>query len=158
MDTTANLLCVALPLLPVLWLWGRPLFTGRWRSAGWFTGTAVLCAAATSVVWLTGALAGTSLDAEEACHRDGAVYDRAYRAAHAREDERWFPLHDRCSAAHDLVPVWVDPALVLLPAAALACLGAAVGVTVRTRRTGPPAPGRPRPEKPRPEKSRPEKS
>ncbi|MFB7594126.1 hypothetical protein [Streptomyces sp. NPDC056160] len=135
MDAIATLLCLAVPVLPVLWLWGRPLFTGRWKSAGWFTGTAVLCTAAGAVTWLVGALAGTSLDAEEACHRDGAFYDSAYRAAHAQEGERWFPLHDRCSATHDLVPSWVNPALVVLPLLALVCLGVAVRMAVLQRRT-----------------------
>ncbi|MEU7055348.1 hypothetical protein [Streptomyces sp. NPDC046197] len=134
MDVIANSLCLAVPTLPVLWLWGRPLFNGRWKTPGWFTGTAVLCTLATVVTWLVGAFAGSSLDAEEACHRAGAHYDSAYRAAHWQEPSRWFPLHDKCNAAHDLVPPWVNPALVILPVLALACLGVAVRLVVANRR------------------------
>ncbi|GHH83630.1 hypothetical protein GCM10018793_46200 [Streptomyces sulfonofaciens] len=134
MDTIANSLFLAVPALPVLWLWGRPLFTGRWRTPGWFVSTALLCVVATVATWFIGALAGTSLDAAESCTAAGFSYDSAYRSAHWREASRWFPLHDKCNATDDLVPAWVNPALVLLPLLALTCLGAAVRLAVAHRR------------------------
>ncbi|MBG0569294.1 hypothetical protein [Actinoplanes aureus] len=117
-------LVAAGPAALVLWLWGRPLLTGRWRRPGWFVATAVLGVLAAAVTWFIGAFAG-GLDPEESCHTSGTTYDPAYRAAHWREPSRWFPLHDRCNADYDLVPAWVNPALVLLAVLVAACLGMA---------------------------------
>ncbi|WP_199236051.1 hypothetical protein [Micromonospora sp. S4605] len=135
MGLIAYALCLAIPTLPVLWLWGRPLFTGRWTTPGWFIGTAGLCVGATAVTWFVGAFAGSSLDPEESCHAAGATYDSAYRSAHWQEPSRWFPLHNRCNASYDLVPAWVNPALVLLPLLAIGCLGVAVRLAVARRGT-----------------------
>jgi hypothetical protein len=60
-------------------------------------------------------------------------YDESYRAAHRREPQRWFPLHDRCGASYDLVPAWVNPALVVLSVLSLGCLGVAGWLVVRRR-------------------------
>ncbi|MGW4233528.1 hypothetical protein ACWEF9_30435 [Streptomyces sp. NPDC004980] len=121
---------------PGLWFWFRSLAAGRWRhSTGWFAGTAVLLVVATGVTYLGGSLAGGSLDPEEACHADGQTYDPEYRRANFREYTQWFPLHDRCHAGYDLVPAWVNPALVALPVLALACLAYAVRLAVLHRRT-----------------------
>ncbi|GAA3007600.1 hypothetical protein [Streptomyces fulvorobeus] len=122
-----GLILLALLLLllagPGLWFWGRSLATGRWRqSAGWFAGTAVLLLVATGTTYLVGSMAGTSLDPEESCHAVGQNYDRAYIREHFEEQTRWFPLRDACNADHDLVPVWVNPALVALPTLAVASL------------------------------------
>ncbi|AEW99223.1 hypothetical protein [Streptantibioticus cattleyicolor] len=126
---------IAVIALPVLWLWGRPLFTGGWRSPGWFAGTAGLCLVLTGVTWLVGALSGTSLSREKSCHAAGADYDRAYQHDHWREASRWFPLHNKCNATYDLVPAWVNPTLVALPVAAVVCAGVAVRLAVADRRT-----------------------
>jgi hypothetical protein len=80
-------------------------------------------------------LAGASLDPEEACHRAGEAYDRAYRRANFKEYTRWFPLHDKCHAGYDLVPAWVNPVFIALLVLALAGLVYAVGLTVVQRRT-----------------------
>ncbi|MEV4542951.1 hypothetical protein [Micromonospora echinaurantiaca] len=135
MGLIAIFLCLAAPTLLVLWLWVRPVFAGRWKNPGWFVGTAGICAVATAVTWFLGAFAGSSLDAEESCHAAGVTYDDAYRSAHWREPSRWFPLHNKCNATHDLVPAWVNPALVVLPLLAAACLGLAVWLAVVRRRT-----------------------
>ncbi|MFJ9719055.1 hypothetical protein ACIRPQ_24495 [Streptomyces sp. NPDC101213] len=89
----------------------------------------------TGVTYLVGSLAGASLDPEEACHGAGQTYDRAHRRANFDECTRWFPLHDRCHAGYDLVPAWVNPALVALPVLALLCLAHAVRLAVGRRRT-----------------------
>ncbi|MEZ3178722.1 hypothetical protein KYY02_08395 [Streptomyces pimonensis] len=134
------LIPILLPLLVVLWFWSRPLLSGTWRrSPAWFTWSAVLLLLGAGVSYLIGSLAGASLDPEEACHRAGQTYDRAYRRANFEEYTRWFPLHDKCHAGYDLVPAWVNPALVVLPVLALLCLACAVGLTVirlRTNRKG----------------------
>jgi hypothetical protein len=126
---------VAVPLVFVLWLWGRPLLDGRWRKPGWFVATAAFCVAAGAATWLIGAVAGPSLDPEESCHAAGTTYDYAYRSAHWRESSRWFPLHNRCNADYDLVPAWINPGLVLLVLLAAACLCAAVWLTAANQRT-----------------------
>lgn len=133
LDTAVNLLCFGTPVLLVLAVWVWPLVTGRWRRPGWFFGTAGLCLVAIPVVWFVGAFSG-GLDPEESCHLAGQAYDESYRAAHWREAARWFPLHNRCSAGYDLVPPWVNPALVVLPLLALACLGVASWLVVRRLR------------------------
>ncbi|WP_433158628.1 hypothetical protein [Kribbella sp. CA-247076] len=123
MGLVAVLLVFVVVAGPGLFLWGRALVTGRWRrSAAWYAGTGVLLVVATGVTYLAGALAGASLDPEEACHADGEPYDRAYRRANFEEYTRWFPLHDKCHAGYDLVPAWVNPTLVVLPVLAVACL------------------------------------
>ncbi|MGW3783113.1 hypothetical protein ACWD5Z_00900 [Micromonospora chokoriensis] len=129
-------LCLVVPALFVLWLWGRPLLTGRWKTPGWFVATAGLSIVATAVTWFVGAFAGSSMNSEESCRQAGVSYDSAYRAAHWRESSRWFPIHDRCNATHDLVPAWVNPALVLLSLLAVLCVGAAVWLAV-VRHPGP---------------------
>ncbi|MFF9123819.1 hypothetical protein ACF09J_11025 [Streptomyces sp. NPDC014889] len=120
---------------PALWFWGRLPAGGRWRrSAGWFAGTAVLLLLGTVAAWFVGALAGTSLDPAKACHAVGQTYDEDYRSAHLN-DTQLFPLHDPCNAGYDLVPGWVNPAVVVLPALAVACLAYSVRLAVIHRRT-----------------------
>ncbi|GHA62883.1 hypothetical protein GCM10010330_14310 [Streptomyces tendae] len=65
-----------------------------------------------AVACLTGILSG-GLDVGEACvHGHGVRYDEAYRAAHAEEFDRWFRLRGKCNENFDLVPSWVNPAIV----------------------------------------------
>ncbi|MBE1489579.1 hypothetical protein [Plantactinospora soyae] len=135
MGIVASSLLIAVPALLVLWLWVRPLLIGRWKTPGWFIGTAGFCVVAAAVTWFIGAFAGTSLDPEESCHTAGVVYDSAYRSANWQEPSRLFPLHNRCNATYDLVPVWINPALVLLLLLATTCVGVAVRLAVAARRT-----------------------
>lgn len=88
----------------------------------------------TGATYLIGALAGTSFDPVESCHAAGQTYDQAYRDANFDEYTQWFPLHDKCHAGYDLVPGWVNPALIFLPVMALACLAYAVRLAVIHRR------------------------
>ena len=135
MGLIACSLVAATPTLLVLWLWGRSLFSGRWRTPGWFIGTAALCVTAAAVTWFVGAFAGASLDPVEACHAAGTTYDAAYHSVHFRESSRWFPLHDKCNANYDLVPAWVNPTLVLLLLLTTTCLGAAIWLATANQRT-----------------------
>ncbi|MFF8592185.1 hypothetical protein ACF061_12180 [Streptomyces sp. NPDC015220] len=131
------LIPILLPLLAAVWFWSRPLLSGTWlRSPAWFTWSAVLLLLGAGVTYLIGSLAGASLDPEEACHRAGETYDRSYRGANPEEYTRWFPLHDKCHAGYDLVPAWVNPTLVVLPALALLCLAGVVYLAADRRRTG----------------------
>lgn len=132
MGLIACFLLVAAPGTLLLSWWGGRLFTGRWRTPGWLLATTGLCVVAAAGTWFIGALSG-GLDPEEACHAVGATYDRDYRSAHWREPSRWFPMHNRCNAEHDLVPVWVNPGVVILLLAATTCLAGAVWLTVASR-------------------------
>ncbi|MER7777068.1 hypothetical protein ABTZ21_19070 [Streptomyces sp. NPDC096191] len=111
--------------------WGRPR---TWLSLGVVGVSSGV--AGFAVAYLTGILSG-GLDVGEACvHGHGVRYDEAYRAAHAREFSRWFPLHSKCNANFDLVPSWVNPAIVffvLLAAAGVLCLVSAVVTAVGRR-------------------------
>ncbi|MFR9725861.1 hypothetical protein ACL02R_21215 [Streptomyces sp. MS19] len=85
----------------------------------------------TVTLWFVAVAAG-GLDLEEACeYRHGVRFDDGWNSAHHRESGRLFPVHARCSADVDLVPSWVNPALVVLALLSLACLGAAVFLGVR---------------------------
>ncbi|MEU1243466.1 hypothetical protein ABZ388_24190 [Micromonospora parva] len=128
-------LCLAVPALFLLWFWGRPLLSGRWKTPGWFVATAGLSIVATAVTWFVGAFAGSSMSSAESCRQAGVNYDSAYRAAHWRESSRWFPLHDRCNATHDLVPAWINPTLVLLTVLAVLSVGVALWLAVARHRT-----------------------
>jgi hypothetical protein len=121
---------------PGLWFWFRSLTGGRWRhSAGWFAGTAVMLLLGTGVTYVIGSLTGASLDPEEACHAAGQIYDGAYRTTNFDEYTQWYPLHNKCHAGYDLVPGWVNPALVVLPVLALACVAYSIRLAVIHRRT-----------------------
>ncbi len=69
-------------------------------------------------------------EALETCERarGGAA---GYRAGHWREPGQIFPMHKRCNANYDLVPGWVNPALVVFLALWAVCL---TGFIVNLRR------------------------
>lgn len=112
--------------------WARPR---TWLSLGVAAVSAGVVGFAAA--YLTGILSG-GLDVEEACvHGHGVRYDDVYREAHAEEFSRWFPLHSKCNENFDLVPSWVNPAIVffvLLAAAGVLCLAAAAVTALRPRR------------------------
>ena len=80
----------------------------------------VLAGVSTVAVYLFG-VSSQAWDISETCERHAQAYDEAYRAEHWREPGRWFPLHDKCNAYFDLVPVWVNPAVVILATVTVAC-------------------------------------
>ncbi|MFI5961431.1 hypothetical protein ACIA8J_04620 [Streptomyces asoensis] len=98
----------------------------RLTALHWLT-LSVLSGGALFVVWLWGVWSG-GLDVAETCTLlRGQKYDADYRAEHWREPSQIFPLHNRCNASYDLVPAWINPALVLL--ALLASVSLVLGVT-----------------------------
>ena len=71
----------------------------------------------------------TGADWAETCISRGVRFDPAYEFRRTA-----FPLSRPCNAEYDLVPVWMNVAVVLLVAATLACLVVAVVLTRRDRR------------------------
>lgn len=63
---------------------------------------------------------------DETCASLGQPLDEQYRAEHWREPGQWFPMHNKCNADYDLVPVWVNPAIVVLTLLIVVFLGAGV--------------------------------
>ncbi|GAA3907040.1 hypothetical protein GCM10023084_69110 [Streptomyces lacrimifluminis] len=64
---------------------------------------------------------------DETCASVGRPMDDQYRAEHWREPGQWFPLRNKCDADHDLVPVWVNPAVVVLALLTGVCVVGSVG-------------------------------
>ncbi|MET9763442.1 hypothetical protein ABZ016_31100 [Streptomyces sp. NPDC006372] len=119
----------------------RAVRAGRWSRPRTWLSLGVACVSTGVggfvVAYLTGIFSG-GLDVQEACvYGHGVRYDDAFREAHAQEFNRWFPLHSKCNEDFDLVPAWVNPAIVffvLLAAIGVLCLAAAVVTALRTRR------------------------
>lgn len=85
------------------------------------------------LVFLYGVSAG-GLDAQEACAAQHQIYDHQYRSENWQEPGRLFPMHDRCNAGYDLVPEWINPALVASGVLMLAFL--ATGTVLRVQSDG----------------------
>lgn len=71
-----------------------------------------------AAVWMHGVWSG-GLDVKEECELRGQAWDDEYRQLNLEESGRFFPLHDKCNADYDLVPFWINPAVVLLALLAL---------------------------------------
>ncbi|WP_037679004.1 hypothetical protein [Streptomyces albus] len=135
MSAIPVLICCALTTAG--WFWSRPLILGTWRrNPAWLSWSAVLLLMGAGVTYLIGSLVPiTSLDPEEACSKAGQAFDWTYRRTNFAEYTRWFPLHNKCNAGYDLIPAWVNPALVALPALALLYLAYAVLLAAIQHRT-----------------------
>ncbi|WP_127499920.1 hypothetical protein [Actinoplanes solisilvae] len=103
------------------------------RTSGRLIAAAALCTLGAAATWFIGIFSGSSTDPKESCHAVGATYDEAYRATHWREPSRFFPLHNRCNADHDLVAPWINPTLALLTLLAATCLAVAIGRPILRR-------------------------
>ncbi|MGW7075486.1 hypothetical protein [Streptomyces sp. NPDC054866] len=92
------------------------------------------------ISYCVGAFAG-ALRVDKSCRLHQEPYDTVYRAQHAEETDRWFPLHNKCNAGFDLVPGWVNPAVVIFAVLLVAGIGTVAVATVarlittRTTRT-----------------------
>ncbi|WP_055524980.1 hypothetical protein [Streptomyces graminilatus] len=82
----------------------------RWGLLAW---VAALVAAPflLAITFFVGIFAGGQ-EIDETCASLGRPLDERYRAEHWREPGRLFPLHNKCDADYDLVPVWVNPAII----------------------------------------------
>lgn len=78
----------------------------------------IVALAFTGVFWLYGALSG-GFDTPQECESRGQPLDTEYRRLNREEPGQYFPLHNKCNADYDLVPFWLNPALVFLALLAL---------------------------------------
>lgn len=101
----------------------------RGRHPGPWAVLSVLSATTTGAVYFVGMFSGGH-EIDETCAQVGEAYDPTYRSTHWQEPGRWFPLHNRCHAGFDLVPAWVNPALVLLALVTVACVVLTVAMGV----------------------------
>jgi hypothetical protein len=118
-------------------LWGtvRAVRAGAWTAFGTWLHFALLAASGTVLMYGRGLLASSAFDVKETCELlKGQEYDDSYRSEHWQEPGRWFPLHNKCNASYDLVPSYVNPAVVVLAILALGCVGTAVTMAIRWRR------------------------
>ncbi|MFD6425955.1 hypothetical protein [Streptomyces sp. NPDC060198] len=93
-----------------------------------------------ATVWFLG-VSRSGLDIRQSCEQgNGLRFDEAWNEAHYSESQSFFPLHAKCSATVDLVPAWVNPAVVTLVLLAGACLCVAFCLEARDHRaSGAPA-------------------
>ncbi|MDI3406152.1 hypothetical protein [Streptomyces cavernicola] len=109
----AVLLGGAALFLVAAWRGASALRAGRTRRAWqmFAVATAPVSLFGLLYAWVSGKLA-VALDAYEPCIARRQHYDAAYRERHLDEMDGSFPLSNACNADHDLVPGWVNPALV----------------------------------------------
>jgi len=102
---------LVVPVWSLVRLWSRAR-AGRWRRPGWFAQAGCTSFYLLTLAWMRGFLAG-GLRTDKDCLVHQQPYDEAFREAHQVEQFRFFPLTNSCNATYDLVPVWVNPAVVV---------------------------------------------
>ena len=70
-------------------------------------------------------------DIDKTGARANQVVDENYRAQNWQEPSRFFPLHDKCNAGYDMVPIWVNPTLVILSVLTVAFVCALVASEIK---------------------------
>lgn len=65
------------------------------------------------------------------CATAHQTLDRSYLDQHYREFGQLFPMRNKCNADYDLIPGWINPALVVFAVVTVVCLIGAVAATVR---------------------------
>ncbi len=130
-----------LPLLALLalpgWSVGKMvvgLRRGSWQTPAWFGHAAWASFLLMVLAWLTGFFAG-GLQWQKTCsyvlHQP---YDDAYYSRHRADYLRLFPLSRHCNAGYDLVPGWVNPAVVVFLLLFLVSLAGLARAVVRLSR------------------------
>ncbi|RJQ83414.1 hypothetical protein D5S17_00630 [Pseudonocardiaceae bacterium YIM PH 21723] len=64
-------------------------------------------------VYLIGARSHAFTALDEACYEEGLPFDGEAAYQRQRRQDGWFPLHQWCTGTDDMVPIWVNPAMVL---------------------------------------------
>jgi hypothetical protein len=98
----------------------------RWVAAAVYA----LLASAAMYAWGAWHILSVAMDVEEKC---AVVYHERWDPAHGQPT--WVPLGRRCNASFDMVPAYVNPAVVALLVAAVVCAGLAVRAARRLSAT-----------------------
>ncbi len=107
----------------------------RMKAAQSWLWVALISAFLLGSVFLTQFSAASSRDLDEVCEAAGRVLDRNFRLLHPHDGSMYFPLHNRCDAAYDIVPGWVNPSMSALAAVlALSLAGALLSRSIPTRK------------------------
>lgn len=77
-----------------------------------------LSSVALGFTFIIGAFVAPGHQIDETCGKAGQLLDRNYRAQNWQEPSQFFPLHNKCNAGYDMVPAWINPALVFFAALA----------------------------------------
>jgi hypothetical protein len=85
---------------------------------------------AVALTFFIGAFAGGH-EIDETCAAKHEIYDEVYRSEHWLEPSQVFPMHNKCNADFDLVPFWVNPALVIFAVLTVAFVVALIMSIVR---------------------------
>lgn len=133
-------LVLTVPFLSVLNLVRRAR-TGLWSTPRWFLRLTLTSGYVGTIAWVHGALSTPFLETfQDACAKASTdveihiLFDRAYYEGNREEYARIFPLHARCNADFDFVPVWVNPTVGLCLVLIAAGLVGIVWTAVRHRR------------------------
>lgn len=81
----------------------------------------VISIVALGIVFVRGAISG-GWHIRKTCMAAGEIYDEDYRSQNWQEPTQIFPMSNKCNANFDLVPFWINPALVFFALLALTCL------------------------------------
>ncbi len=107
----------------------RMVTSRRWsRAVGRWVQAATCCLLASVAMYGWGSWKMFAWDIRETC---SLVHHQRWDPAYGQS--RSFPLSRRCNASFDLVPSYVNPAVVVLLAAAVLCAGLAVRAARRHR-------------------------
>jgi hypothetical protein len=105
--------------------WRRPMWWTRLCSVSLFAGLAS---------WIRGVFSA-GLDLRETCqYVHDERYDAAYWESRTDEFRKLFPLHNNCNAHFDLVPGWVNPAIVVCAVISLVAAAVLIGFGIRRLR------------------------
>lgn len=74
------------------------------------------------LITLVSAAIAPGKDVARTCAMAGQPFDSEYRSQNWMEPGQFFPKHNKCNANYDLIPPWINPALVIFAFLALACL------------------------------------
>lgn len=139
MKLAALLTVVAVLLVWMMWnMWNlfritAGLRTASYRRPMWWTRMFSVTLFADFAVWAWGISRG-GFDVEEACNFEhGQRYDDVFWESNSEEFQKIFPLHNKCNEHYDMVPAWVNPAIVVLSLLTVISLCAVMYLLVRNR-------------------------
>lgn len=80
--------------------------------------------------------ASPGLDLPEKCELTGEAYNIIPGSAKHLQGQQFFPLHAWCNGSYDLVPAWVNPAVVVFGLLTLTAVACSIASAARRRLLG----------------------